>query len=143
MIPLVRHRYIVTITVMIDIAGRLCTLPEHAARGSALAAKGSNLNTNAMFFCGQRELLVTIEHGVVDSVKRGPHVMPSVDFSLSASEHDWRLFLSPLPPPGSHDLIALLRRGALTLNGNLHPLMSHLMYFKLLFESLRNTTATG
>ena len=122
---------------MTELTTRLCALPGHAAPGSALAAKGSNLSTDAMLVCGQERLLLKIEHGVVQSVDTGPHVMPSVDFTLAASEGDWQLFLSPVPPPGSHDLIALLRRGALQLQGNLHPLMSHLMYFKLLFESLR------
>lgn len=93
-----------------------------------------------MLVCSEYELLLRIEHGVVQSVSAGPHVMPSFDFSLTASEGDWQLYLSSVPPPGSHDLVALLRRGALELHGNLYPLMSHLMYFKLLFESLRTET---
>jgi len=128
---------------MSEIVERLLTLPNHAANGSGLAARASKLCTDTMLKCDRHEVLMRIEHGVVVSVRLGPHVMPSVDFSLAASESDWHLFLSPIPPPGSHDLIALLRRGALQLHGNLHPLMSHLMYFKLLFESLRNETAAA
>jgi hypothetical protein len=127
---------------MSDIVERLSTLPQHAAAGSALAVKGSQLTSVVMLVCNEHKLLLRIEQGVVQSVSTGPHVMPSFDFSLSASEPDWQLFLSSVPPPGSHDLIALLRRGALELQGNLYPLMSHLMYFKLLFESLRTETSS-
>ena len=37
---------------------------------------------------------------------------------------------SPLPPPGSHDLIAMLKTGALRLEGDQHPFMANLRYFK-------------
>ena len=127
---------------MSEIVERLNALPQHTANGSALAAKGSQLNTVVMLVCSEHTVLLRIEQGVVQSVSTGPHVMPSFDFSLTASERDWQLYLSSVPPPGSHDLIALLRRGALELQGNLYPLMSHLMYFKLLFESLRTETSS-
>ena len=53
--------------------------------------------------------------------------------------NEWNKFLKAIPIPGSHDLIALLRRKVLKIDGNLHPLMSHLLYFKLLLASLRPT----
>lgn len=104
-----------------EIVERLSALPKYAISGSALAAKASDLDTRVMLVSGEQRVLICIEQGVVRSVSPGPHVMPSVDFSLRASEVDWQLFLASVPPPGSHDLIALLRRGALQLQGNLHP----------------------
>ena len=64
--------------------------------------------------------------------------MPSYIFKLTASKEEWLKFLHKTPEPGSHDIIAMLRRKVLKFEGNLHPLMSHLLYFKLLLASLRS-----
>ena len=37
---------------------------------------------------------------------------------------------NPTPRPGWHDLLALTKRGEATLEGDLHPFMTHLQYFK-------------
>ena len=63
--------------------------------------------------------------------------MPSYIFKLTASKNEWLKFLQSTPEPGSHDIIAMLRRKVLKFEGDLHPLMSHLLYFKLLLASLR------
>jgi hypothetical protein len=36
----------------------------------------------------------------------------------------------PMPRPGWHDLLALTKRKEATLEGDLHPFMTHLQYFK-------------
>jgi hypothetical protein len=36
----------------------------------------------------------------------------------------------PMPRPGWHDLLALTKRGEAVLEGDLHPFMSNLQYFK-------------
>jgi hypothetical protein len=35
-----------------------------------------------------------------------------------------------MPKPGWHDLFALTKRGEAVLEGDLHPFMAHLQYFK-------------
>jgi hypothetical protein len=83
------------------------------------------------------EYLVKIEKGIVTNVEEGPFVMPSYIFKLTASKEEWIKFLENTPHPGSHDIIAMLRRKVLKFEGDLYPLMSHLLYFKLLLASLR------
>ena len=63
--------------------------------------------------------------------------MPSYVFKLTAPKNEWIKFLRHIPEPGAHDIIAMLRRKVLKFEGDLHPLMSHLLYFKLLLASLR------
>ena len=36
----------------------------------------------------------------------------------------------PMPRPGWHDLLALTKRGEAALEGDLHPFMANLQYFK-------------
>jgi len=95
------------------------------------------LSTSFIISTIEDEYLVNIEKGIVTNVQKGPFVMPSYIFKLTASKNEWLKFLHATPLPGSHDIIAMLRRKVLKFEGNLHPLMSHLLYFKLLLASLR------
>ena len=104
---------------------------------SQLSIMAQYLNTSFMISTIENEYLVKIEKGVVKNVEEGPFVMPSYVFKLTAPKNEWIKFLQHIPEPGSHDIIAMLRRKVLKFEGDLHPLMSHLLYFKLLLASLR------
>ena len=104
---------------------------------SQLSIMAQYLNTSFMISTIENEYLVNIEKGVVKNVEEGPFVMPSYVFKLTAPKNEWIKFLQYIPEPGSHDIIAMLRRKVLKFEGDLHPLMSHLLYFKLLLASLR------
>ena len=104
---------------------------------SQLSIMAQYLNTSFMISTIENEYLVNIEKGVVKNVEEGPFVMPSYVFKLTAPKNEWIKFLQNTPQPGSHDIIAMLRRKVLKFEGDLHPLMSHLLYFKLLLASLR------
>ena len=104
---------------------------------SQLSMMAQYLNTCFMISTIENEYLVNIEKGVVKNVEEGPFVMPSYVFKLTAPKNEWLKFLQQTPQPGSHDIIAMLRRKVLKFEGDLHPLMSHLLYFKLLLASLR------
>jgi len=112
-------------------------LVEKDERRETLSEMARYLNTNFIISTIDTEYLVNIEKGVVTSVQEGPFVMPSYNFKLTAPKDEWLKFLQPIPQPGSHDIIAMLRRKVLKFDGDLHPLMSHLLYFKLLLASLR------
>lgn len=112
-------------------------LADTQGRHPALLRMGRHLSTVFMLSTDQQDWLVKIEQGRVISLHGGPLVMPSYTFRMVANECDWRDFLQPVPAPGCHDLMALLRRGVLRFEGDLHPLMSHLLYFKLLLATLR------
>ena len=104
---------------------------------NSLKIMALNLNDNFMISTIDKEYIIKIEKGMVSEVKNGPFIMPSYTFKLTATLEEWNKFLKAIPKPGSHDLIALLRRKVLKIDGNLHPFMSHLLYFKLLLASLR------
>ena len=126
-------------------------LSETGGAGAPLVRLGRSLDARVMLRAtpdgedgGTRntapeDTLLVIRDGAVSEVRPGPHVMPSVDFMLVAPKAEWARFLQPTPPPGSHDLMALLRRGAIRFEGDLHKLMANLMYFKKLLASLRPT----
>ena len=110
---------------------------------SQISIMAQYLNTYFMISTIDNEYLVNIVRGIVTNVEEGPFVMPSYIFKLTASKDEWFKFLQHTPQPGSHDIIAMLRRKVLKFEGDLHPLMSHLLYFKLLLASLRPTESNS
>ena len=119
------------------------SLAKKNERRSQISIMAQYLNTCFMISTIDNEYLVNIERGIVTNVEEGPFVMPSYIFKLTASKDEWFKFLQHTPQPGSHDIIAMLRRKVLKFEGDLHPLMSHLLYFKLLLASLRPTESNS
>ena len=108
---------------------------------AALVRRGRYLTTTFLLEVGPTAWLISIFEGRVVSVARGPFVMPSSSFVLRAPEEEWRKFWSKRPPPGSNDLMALIRRRVLKAEGNLQIFMANLRYFKEALAKLRATEA--
>ena len=68
--------------------------------------------------------------------------MRSWRFSYRASAAAWAEYWQPAPRPGFHDLLALTKRGEAMLEGDLHPFMTHLQYFKEVLALPRRHFAT-
>lgn len=105
-----------------------------------LVKRGRFLSTTFLLEVGSTAWLVTIAEGRIVSVAKGPFVMPSWSFALRASEDEWAKFWVARPIPGSHDLMALIKRRTLKAEGNLQVFMANLRYFK---EALVKLRATG
>jgi hypothetical protein len=103
----------------------------------SLVRRGKFLTTTFLLEVGPASWLISIFEGKIVAVTKGPFVMPSSSFALRASEEEWRKFWSPRPPPGSNDLLALVRRRALKAEGNLQIFMANLRYFKEALAKLR------
>jgi hypothetical protein len=103
----------------------------------ALVRRGRLLSTTFLLEVGQTAWLISIFEGRVASVTQGPFVMPSWSFALRAPEAEWEKFWSRRPPPGSNDLMALIKRRVLRAEGNLQIFMANLRYFKEALAKLR------
>lgn len=106
----------------------------------ALVRRGRFLTTTFLLEIGTTAWLISIFEGRVVSVARGPFVMPSSSFALCAPEEEWQKFWLNRPPPGSNDLMALIKRRVLKAEGNLQVFMANLRYFK---EALAKLRAAG
>jgi hypothetical protein len=104
---------------------------------AGLVRRGKFLTTTFLLEVGATPWLISIFEGRVVSVTRGPFVMPSSSFALRASEEEWQKFWSRRPPPGSNDLLAMVRRRVLKTEGNLQIFMANLRYFKEALAKLR------
>jgi hypothetical protein len=102
-----------------------------------LVRRGRYLTTTFLLEVGRTAWLIAIFEGRVVSVTSGPFVMPSSSFALRASEEEWAKFWTSRPPPGSNDLMALIKRRALKAEGDLQVFMANLRYFKEVLAKLR------
>jgi hypothetical protein len=112
-------------------------LKERVNGDEKLVRRGRYLTTTFLLEVGPTVWLIAIFEGRVVSVTSGPFVMPSSSFALRTSQEEWDKFASQRPPPGSNDLMALIKRRALKAEGNLQIFMANLRYFKEAFAKLR------
>lgn len=115
------------------------TLAERVNGNAWLTHRGRFVNTTFLLGIGPEAWLVRIAEGHVAEVRKGPFVMPRWTFALRAPREAWEAFWSPEPPPGSHDLLALVKTRRLAIEGDMHPFMANLFYFKFVLASLRRT----
>src|SRR6516162_10823820 len=114
-------------------------LKERVNADAGLVRRGRYLTTTFLLEVGETAFLISIFEGRIAAVTRGPFVMPSSAFALRAPAAEWEKFWSERPPPGSNDLMALIRRRVLRAEGDLQVFMAHLRYFKEALAKLRPT----
>ena len=82
-----------------------------ANRDRALARWGRRMHQTFMVEVGEQQYLVEVADGKVQAIDKGPFVMRRWSFAIRASRESWENHWRNPPPPGWHDLFALLRRG--------------------------------
>jgi hypothetical protein len=123
-------------------SARIESLPALANAEAELLRRGRFLDVTFLLEMGASQYLVRIHRGRIEAFEPGPHVQPRWTFALRASQQAWDAFWERLPAPGSHDLIAMLKTGALRLDGDQHPFMANLRYFKELLALPRTASWT-
>lgn len=108
-----------------------------------LVWRGRHVSTAFLLQVDQDEYVIQILAGRIVAVEKGPFPIADWVFALRASEAAWREFLKPIPKPGFHDVMAMLKLKHLMMEGDLYPLMSHLLYFKDVLASVRGDEVTA
>lgn len=96
---------------------------------AALRHRGRFITTALLLDNGEQQHLMSIDRGKV-FVGEGPFVSPRWQFALRAPSEAWESFWTPVPPPGFHDLMAMIKFKTLIAEGDLHPFMANLLWFK-------------
>ena len=105
-------------------------LGELANADGALVRRGRFLEVTFLLEIGDSAYLIKIHRGRIEAIEPGPHVEPRYTFALGASAAAWARFWQAVPPPGAHDLMAMLKSGELRLQGDQQPFIANLRYFK-------------
>jgi len=95
-----------------------------------LVRRGKHVNTTFLIAIDNTDHLVSIRDGKITDIRPGPFITPNYAFALRASRESWDRLLSPKPIPGFTDIFALVKKKLLRIEGDLHPFMTNLFYFK-------------
>jgi hypothetical protein len=105
-------------------------IPTLLEQAPALILRGRTLDCECRLGPIDHPFHVSIRGGRIIDLTPAPVLMRSWRFSYRASPAAWAEYWKPMPRPGWHDLLALTKRDEATLEGDLHPFMAHLQYFK-------------
>ena len=109
---------------MIDTIARLVNAD------AGLVRRGRFVDTTFLIAIDDADTLIRIQEGRVAKVTPGPFITPDYSFALRASREVWEKFWQPLPPLGFTDIFALVKQKLMRVEGDIHPFMSNLLYFK-------------
>jgi hypothetical protein len=116
-----------------------------AARVNAdlnLVRRGRSVSTTFLIAIDEADHLVRVAEGRIVEIKPGPFITPNYSFAFRASRESWDKLWSPKPIPGFTDIFALVKKKLLRIEGDLHPLMTHLLYFKGVLAAAGSGSAT-
>ncbi len=116
-------------------------IPALVNADARLVHRGRFVDTTFMIAVGDDYTLVQVQEGRVTSVKHGPFITPNYSFSLRAPREVWDQFWLPLPPRGFTDIFALVKQKLMKVEGDLHPFMANLLYFKDVIAAPRKEAA--
>ena len=121
-------------------------LEQLAARVNAddnLVRRGRHVDTTFLLAIDDADHLIRVREGRILSVTPGPFITPSYSFALRAARESWEKLWSAQPLPGYTDIFALVKKKLLRIEGDLHPLMSNLLYFKGVLAAPRSGGAAA
>jgi hypothetical protein len=95
-----------------------------------LIQRGRFVDTTFMIAIDGADTLIRIQEGRVTKVTPGPFITPNYSFALRAPRGVWEKFWQPLPPLGFTDIFALVKQKLMRVEGDIHPFMANLLYFK-------------
>jgi hypothetical protein len=102
-----------------------------------LVRRGKHVNTTFLIAIDDTYHLVRVAEGRIIAITPGPFITPDYSFALRASRDAWDKLWSPKPLPGFTDIFALVKKKLLRIEGDLHPFMSNLLYFKGVLAAAR------
>jgi hypothetical protein len=105
-------------------------LPTLLDRDANLLRRGAFFDARFHVGIGEIQFDVKIERGRINSLDRGPFIQRSWRFAVRGTTEAWSRLWAPIPEPGWHDLFALTKKGCMTLEGDLQPVMANLQYLK-------------
>jgi hypothetical protein len=120
---------------MIDTIARLVNADEKLVR------RGRFVDTTFLIVVDDADTLIRVQEGRIAGVTPGPFITPNYSFALRAPREVWQKFWQPLPPLGFTDVFALVKQKLMRIEGDIHPFMANLLYFKDVLAAPRKENA--
>jgi hypothetical protein len=106
------------------------SIPRHVNADANLVRRGRYVDTTFMIAIDDAYTLIRVQEGRISKVTPGPFITPDYSFALRAPRDVWQKFWQPLPPRGFTDVFALVKQKLMRIEGDIHPFMANLLYFK-------------
>jgi hypothetical protein len=119
----------------------LDTLARLVNADAKLIRRGRFVDTTFLVAIDNADTLIRVQEGRITNVTPGPFITPNYSFALRAQRDVWQKFWQPLPPIGFNDVFALVKQKLMRVEGNLHPFMANLLYFKDVLAAPRKENA--
>ena len=119
----------------------LDSLAAHVNADEKLIRRGRFVDTTFLIAVDDADTLVRVVEGRIASVTPGPFITPNYSFALRAPREVWQKFWQPLPPLGFTDVFALVKQKLMRIEGDIHPFMANLLYFKDVLAAPRKENA--
>jgi hypothetical protein len=116
-------------------------LPDLVNADANLVRRGRYVATTFLIAIDNEDFLVRVDEGRIAAVTPGPFITPDYSFALRASRGVWEKFWQPRPPLGFTDVFALVKQKLMRVEGNIHPFMANLLYFKGVIAAPRRMAA--
>ncbi|HEY4542884.1 MAG TPA: hypothetical protein VIG66_10990 [Noviherbaspirillum sp.] len=101
-----------------------------AAGNEALVRKGRTLTAQCVVHIADTPFLLKIAAGVLTECTRQLPLLCTRDFTIRGSAAAWEALWEYMPRAGWHDLLALTKRGEMTIEGDMQKVMAHLQFIK-------------
>ena len=112
-------------------------LPELVNEDERLVWRGRFVNVDFLVQVSDASYIVSIQSGRITSISRGPFHMRPWRFAVRAPAEAWEKLWEPIPRPGYTDILGVMKRGEARIEGDLHPFVANLRYFKEILETPR------
>jgi hypothetical protein len=112
------------------VANAFAAIPALLERAPGMIARGRTLDCECLLGPTDHPFHASIRSGRIVELVPATVLMRSWRFSYRATPAAWLEYWQPEPRPGWHDLLALIKGKQAVLEGDLHPFMAHLQYFK-------------
>jgi len=112
---------------VIPVGVALSALPALLNADAAHVHRGRHFTGAILIGVGDMEAVLRIESGRIVAVDQGG---AGADFGVRGAEAAWQAHWQPVPAPGHHDLMAALKAGTMTVEGDRRRLMAHLQWLK-------------
>jgi hypothetical protein len=113
-----------------ELADDFARLPALLADDADLIRRGAFFDARFQVHIGAIPFDVVMMAGRIAGFERGPFVMRTWSFAVRGTAEAWARHWKAVPDPGWHDIFAMTKRGVMTIEGDLHPLMANLQTIK-------------
>lgn len=123
-----------------SLLARIEALPDLVNADADLVRRGRYVDADWLLEAGDVVRHVATREGRIVHMEAGPILLRAWRFAIRGSADGFMGHWEALPKPWFHDVSAMMKKGLVRFEGDLHPFMCNLQYFKDVLAAPRRLT---